>query len=149
MDRIAIFVNDVASARHILRPMLEGAGPTHWVLVACPPKLTRHVGRWVSQRARRQWHERWAAELFGALVPEFAARAGGELETLIATRPLVDVSARLAARLPQLRLLDARAARAGHVDEPISLAQPALAAGRWAAPVAATAGLSLMLTLAD
>ena len=33
MEKIAVFVNDVAAARHILEPMLEGEGPIHWVLV--------------------------------------------------------------------------------------------------------------------
>lgn len=149
MEKIAVFVNDVAAARHILQPMLQGEGPTHWVLVACPPTLTRHIGRWVSQGARQQWRERWAADLFDALQPELRAQAGSEVETLIARKPLVDVSARLLARLPYLRLLDARQARVGRIDEPISAAQPAQAANRWTAPVAATAGLSLMLTLAD
>ncbi|KQW35696.1 hypothetical protein [Rhizobacter sp. Root404] len=149
MEKIAVFVNDVASARHILQPMLEGEGPTHWVLVACPPTLTRHIGRWVSHSARRQWRERWATDLFTALQPELQARAGSEVETLIANRPLVDVSARLVARLPHLRLLDARQPRVGRTDEPISVAQPGQPGPRWAAPVAATAGLSVMLALAD
>ena len=149
MEKIAVFVNDVAAARHILAPMLKGGGPTHWVLVACPPTLTRHIGRWVTHSARQQWRERWAAELFDALQPELKARPGSEVETLIAKRTLVDVSARLLARLPQLRLLDARQPRIGRVDEPISAAQPTTAGTRWAAPAAATAGLSLVLTLAD
>lgn len=149
MEKIAVFVNDLAAARHILQPMLQGEGPTHWVLVACPPTLTRHIGRWVSQVARQQWRERWAADLFGPLQAELKAQAGSEVETLIAKKPLVDVSARLLARLPHLRLLDARQPRVGRIDEPISAAQPAQAANRWTAPVAATAGLSLMLTLAD
>lgn len=149
MEKIAVFVNDVAAARHILEPMLKGGGPTHWVLVACPPTLTRHIGRWVTHSARQQWRERWSAELFDALQPELKARLGSEVETLIAKRTLVDVSARLLARLPQLRLLDARQTRVGRIDEPISEAQPAQAVNRWAAPAAATAGLSLVLTLSD
>ena len=149
MEKIAVFVNDVVTARHILQPMLEGEGPTHWVLVACPPLLTRHIGRWVTPGARRQWRERWAADVFDALRPALNAQAGCEVETLIANQPLVDVSARLLARLPHLRLLDARRARFGRIDESISVTQPALAAGRWAAPMAATAGLSVMLMLAD
>lgn len=113
MERIAVFVNDVAAARHILQPMLIGGGPTHWILVACPPTLTRHIGRWVSHSARQQWRERWAADLFGALQPELRAQADSQVETLIAKRPLVEVSARLLARLPHLRLLEARQPRTG------------------------------------
>ncbi len=149
METIAVFVNEAAAARRILQPMLRADAPTHWVLVACPPVLTRHIGRWVSQSARRQWRERWAADLFAALAPELQAPAGSVLETLLAGRPLVAVSARLQARWPQLRLLDARAPRVGRVDEPISATQAASAANRWAAPAAATAGLSVVLILAD
>jgi hypothetical protein len=148
MEKIAVFINDVACARHLLQPMLAGREPTHWVLVACPPTLTRHIGRWVSRSARRQWRERWAADLFDALRAELAS-PGGEVETLIATRPLAEVSARLLARLAPLRLLDARRPRVGGVDEPISATQPAPAASRWAAPAAAAAGLSVVLALAD
>ena len=149
METIAVFVNDAASARHILQPMLRGASPTHWILVACAPTLTRHIGRWVSQDARQQWRERWAAGLFAALKPELAVQAGSHVETLIAKRPLTDVSARLIARLPQLRLLDARRARLGRIDEPISASQPGAETNGWAAPAAAAASLSLVLTLAD
>ena len=149
MENIAVFVNDVANARHILQPMVGATGPTHWVVVACPPTLTRHIGRWVSQEARRQWRERWGAELFAALEPALKARADSRVETLIAHRSLVTVSARLAARLPRLRLLDARRASVGRVDEPVSATQPGPIASPWAASVTAAAGLSLVLTLAD
>ena len=148
MEKIAVFVNDAAHARHLLQPMLEGAGATHWVLVACPPTLTRHIGRWVSHAAREQWRERWAAELFEALEPELRARPG-KVERLLAKRPLVEVSKRLEARLGAIRLLDARRPRLGKPDEPISASQPASDVGRWAVPVAATTGLTVMLALAD
>jgi hypothetical protein len=149
METIAVFVNDAAAARRILQPMLRGEGSTRWVLVACPPTLTRHIGRWVTQSARRQWRERWSADLFAALASELKLPAGSTLETLVASRPLVAVSARLQARWPQLRLLDARQQRVGRVDEPIGATPAASAANRWAAPAAATAGLSVVLTLAD
>ncbi|HWI10678.1 MAG TPA: hypothetical protein VNU48_05055 [Burkholderiaceae bacterium] len=149
METIAVFVNDAAAARRILQPMWRGEGPTHWVLVACPPALTRHIGRWVTRSARHQWRERWAADLFAALAPESKLPAGSTLETLVAGRPLVAVSARLQARWPQLRLLDARQQRVGRVDEPIGATPPASMADRWAAPAAATAGLAVVLTLAD
>jgi hypothetical protein len=149
METIAVFVNDVGNARHILQPMLRGEGPVHWVVVACPPTLTRHIGRWVSHSARQQWRERWSADLLGELLPVIKGHTGSTVETLTAKRPLVEVTARLMARMPHLRLLDARQPRVGRIDEPISAAQPVDAGNRWAAPAAAAAGLSLMLTLAD
>lgn len=149
MDKIAVFVNDAEQARHILQPLLQGAGPTHWVIVACAPTLTRHIGRWVSQAARRQWLERWSAELFAQLEPLLVAVPGSKVEKLVARRHPAEVSARLQARLGHVSLLDARRPRLGKVDEPISAGQPGDGGNRWAYPVAATTGLAAMLTLAD
>ena len=148
METIAVFVNDAAHARHVLQPLLQGGRPTHWIVVACAPRLTRHIGRFVSNAARAQWRERWASELYAALEPELAAPGGSRVEKLLARRPLVDVSARLQAREAQVRLLDARAPRWGQPDEPITLAQPA-EPSRWVAPLAVTTGLSAMLALVD
>jgi hypothetical protein len=149
MEMIAVFVNDAEHALHIIQPMLKGAEPTHWIIVATAPTLTRHIGRWVSHAARQQWLERWSAELFGQLEPSLRAVAGSKVEKMLVKRPLVEVSARLQARMGAVRLLDARRPRLGKAEEPISAGQPAATQGAWAYPVAATAGLSAMLTLAD
>jgi len=149
MEKIAVFVNDAEHARHILQPMLQGQAPMHWVIVACPPALTRHIGRFVSQSARRQWHARWGADLFAQLEPVLRQRAGSEVEKLLVTRPLVQVSQRLQARLGPLRLLDARQARVGRADEPIATGQPVEGGTTWALPVAAASGLTALLAMAD
>lgn len=150
MDPIAVFVNDARYAQHLLTPLLEGARPTHWVLVACAPRLTRHIGRWVSQGARAQWRERWAAELFAELEPALKAQRGSRVEKMVAKRPLVDVSSRLSARLAGIKLVDARAPRWGQPDEPIIANQPASGLPQqWAGPLAVTTGLSAVLALVD
>lgn len=149
MERIAVFVNDAAYARHLLQPMLGSAGPTHWILVACPPTLTRHIGRWVSQPARQAWRARWADELLSQLEPDLVARHGSKVERMVAGRPLLDVSARLASRLPGLRLLDARRPTLGKPDEPLTSTQPPGDTGRWAGTVALAGGLTAVLALAD
>ncbi len=149
MEKIAVFVNDSAYALHVLQPMLQGARPTHWVLVACPPALSRHIGRWVSHSARQQWRERRAAEIFSALQGGLSAAAGSRIETLVAARPLVELSAQLQSRLPDVRLLDARRIPLGRAEEPVTLEQPAADGARWVGPVAAATGLTALLTLAD
>lgn len=151
MDPIAVFVNDARHAQHILAPLLAGERPTHWVLVACAPRLTRHIGRWVSQGARTQWRERWAAELFAELEPALKAQRGSRVEKMLAKRPLIDVSGRLCARLAGLRLIDARAPRWGQPDEPITAEQPQSVGvpQQLAGPLAVTTGLSAVLALVD
>ena len=149
METIAVFVNDAEHALHILQPMLEGAPPTHWIIVATPPTLTRHIGRWVSHSARKQWLDRWSADLFAQLEPVLREVPGSKVEKMMVKRPLAEVSERLRARLGHVRFLDARRPKVGKTDEPISSGQPAAGRSPWAYPVAATAGLSAMLTLAD
>ena len=149
MEKIAVFVNDAQHARHILQPMLRGAGPTHWVVVACAPTLTRHIGRWVSNAARRQWLERWSSELFALIEPDLRGRTGNKVEKMLVKRPLTEVCARLEARLGPLRLLDARRPRLGKADEPLTAGQPPADAEGWVYPVVATTGLSALLALAD
>lgn len=149
MEKIAVFVNDAEHALRIIRPMLEGAAATHWIIVAAPPTLTRHIGRWVSHSARQQWLERWSADLFGRLEPLLREVPGSKVEKMLVKRPLNEVSERLRTRLGSVRLLDARLPRVGKSDEPVSAAQPAQGKSAWAYPVAATAGLSAVLTLAD
>jgi hypothetical protein len=149
MEKIAVFVNDAAHALHILQPMVNGGSATHWVLVACPPKLTRHIGRWVAKPAREQWRERWANELFNELAPLLKTQSGSVVEKLVARRTLIDVSARLQTRLNPLRLLDARRPTLGRIDEPITATQPADGSTRWTVPMAAVAGLGAVLALSD
>lgn len=150
MEKIAVFVNDAEHARHVLQPMLGGAGrPTHWIVVACAPTLTRHIGRWVSHAARQQWVERWSHEVFAQLEPDLRAVAGSRVEKLIARKPLVDMCERLQAKQGPLRLLDARRPRVGKADEPLTAAQPPADSKGWAYPVAATTGLTALLALSD
>jgi hypothetical protein len=148
METIAVFANDVQHARHLLHPMLISRAPTRWVLVAVPPTLTRHTSRFVSHAALEQWRHRWADTLFAQLEPELKA-AGGTVECMLAKRPLVNVTARLQAREPQLRLLDARSPALGHHDEPIEEGQPDdKTENNWITPVAVTGLGATVLALA-
>lgn len=149
MEKIVVFVNDAEHARHILEPMLKTDAPTHWVIVACAPALTRHIGRWVSNSAREQWRHRWAQEVFATLEPELKRQPGASVERVVAKRSLVEVSTRIEQRLGSVRLLDARRHRIGRVEEPLSSTQPPMQDNGLAYSVAVTSGLSLMLAMSD
>ena len=88
METIAVFADDAEYARHIVQPMLNSAMPTHWVLVACAPRLTHRISKWVSHSAREQWRGKWAAKLFEAMEPTFQAQPGASVETMLAKGPL-------------------------------------------------------------
>lgn len=150
MERIAVFVNDADHARQMLAPMLGASMPTHWLLAACPPSLTRHAGRWVSNGARRAWVERWSADLFAQLTPLLLDPAGNRVETMLVGRTVQGMAERLLRQQGPIRLLDARRPRLGHVDEPLPGADALPSTLRpWTAPLTAMAGVSSLLVLAD
>lgn len=154
METIAVYVNDASQAEAMLRPMLAaGAAPAHWLLVLCPPKLSRHIGRLTSRRSRDQWRSRWAADLEQDMRGRLAGITGpgARLEALVASGPLSATTGQLRRQHgTALRLLDARQSRVGVALEPL-VVEAGGAAKRQpvAAPVAAVSTLSLVLALAD
>ncbi len=149
MEKIAVFMDDAAYAKSILQPLLGSAAPVHCVVVACPPRLSRRIGKWVSHAQREQWRAKWADHLFREVVPLVKVVAGGKVERLKADQPLADLSAQLRSRLgSDLLLLDARRPKLGHPTEPVNVAQ-AGAQAELASPIAVTSSLCAVLALID
>lgn len=146
MRKVAVFVNDADHARDVLRPLLQDGEPTHWIVVACVPTLTRHIGRWVSAAARRQRAERWGEELFAQIEPGLRADARHRIERLLVQRDVQDAATRLQNTEGPLRLLDARRPRAGRPDEPLSVPE---ARPRRGHPLVAATGLGFLLAFAE
>jgi hypothetical protein len=149
METIAVFVNDAAYARRILLPMEPAGEATHWVLVACAPRLTHRIGRWVSHGQREQWRARWAERLFAELQPSLAARQGDRVQTRVAKTPLQQVVEQLHREHgPALRLLDARRPKLAQPTEPLA-GDEATETSRWTVPIAVSGGLAMVLALTD
>ncbi len=151
MDQIAVFIDNAAHARRIIEPMLRrDADDAGWIVVACPPRLTRHAGRWVSHAGRQQMQRKWLQDLRGAIEPMFSQQTPGSVRWLLASEALERISSRLRAQHgTALRLLDARAPRLGRACEPLAADLPAEAGEQWQARVAVSSGVALMLALAD
>jgi hypothetical protein len=60
------------------------------VLVACAPRMTHRVSKWVSNRARENWRGKWADKLFAASLPVLQGSAG-QVTSLLACGPLAEV----------------------------------------------------------
>ena len=149
MDQIAIFSNDAARARTLLQP-LTGAHPqAHWIVVACPPRLTRHIGRWVTRSAQGLWRERWAAELYAELDPLLVQAGAPRVDSVLAKHAPGEVLKELQQRHPALRVLDARRPRAGTGDALLTGGLPGADAPQATHPVALLSGLAAMLALAE
>lgn len=150
MRTIALFVDDVATARLALRPLLASEQPGRVIVAACAPKLTRHVGRWLSHASREQYRQRWTRELFAELQPLWSKAPRGTVETLAVQGPVQLTAQRLRQqRGTDLIAIDARSARLGGRHDAFDAAA-GNAARDWVVPVAAvTSGLGIALALAD
>ena len=154
MEKIIVYVDDADYARQQLAPMrcqtLPAGGtqplPTHWVLVACAPRLTRRIGKWVSHSARENWRAKWSEKLFEAIVP--ALEAGGDQVTrVLAKGPLPELTRKIIAEHGAAHVLDARRPKFGHELPPVTADQPVGTEGRWEVP-GAIVGMGALLVLA-
>jgi hypothetical protein len=148
MDKIIAYVDDADYALHQLAPMLNapGASPVQWILVACPPRMSRHISKWVNRAARESWRNKWADKLFQRIVPSIKAR-GDAVVTLLPQGPLVETTQELQAKYGAARVLDARRPKLGQDMPPVTPDQPGAQDTRWAVPGAIT-GMAAFLVLA-
>ncbi|MBX3653806.1 MAG: hypothetical protein KIS62_14410 [Ramlibacter sp.] len=152
MEKIIVYVDDATHALQMLAPMHSSAPAgvrataTHWVLVACAPRMTRRISKWVSHSARESWRAKWADKLFGALVPGLQ-NGGDQVTPVLARGPLPELTEQLKAEHGTVRVLDARRPRFGQDLPPVSTEQPASHDGRWTLP-GAVLGMGALLVLA-
>jgi hypothetical protein len=105
MDKVIVYLDDPAYARQ--RMPDAGAGPIHWVLVACAPRMTHRISKWVSHSARENWRAKWAGRLFEQVVPLLEAR-GDAVTPILARGPLPELTRTLMAEHGAARVLDVR-----------------------------------------
>jgi len=149
MDKIIVYLDDAPWALQQLAPMTAGVGAsrTHWVLVACPPRMTRHISKWVNHAAREKWREKWSAKLFESVETDLRRR-GDEVSKVIAKGPLPALTQQLAREHCASHVLDARRPKFGCEMPSVCADQPASQEGRWQVP-GAIIGMGAMLVLAD
>ncbi|KQP12726.1 hypothetical protein [Pseudorhodoferax sp. Leaf267] len=156
MQTIIVYIDDAAYARQQLAALCTApeqagaprpqAAATHWVLVACAPRMTHRISKWVSHSARENWRAKWSEKVFGEVAPGLRQR-GDRVTEVLAKGPLVDLSAQLEAEYRGAHVLDGRRPKLGHDMQPIAPAAPQ--AGKqppWTLP-GAVAGIGMLLVL--
>jgi hypothetical protein len=150
MRSVALFIDDAAAARLALQALMQAPEPGHVVLVACAPKLTHHVGRFVSHAGREQYRQRWARELFSELQPLWSMAPRGTVETTIAKAPLDVVVQRMRVRFgTDLVAIDARRAGLEQARQGARPTPAQEAVRRWLVPAFVTSGVGIALALVD
>ena len=143
MDRVIVYVDDAAYAQQVLAPLFarEAAAPTQWVLVACAPRMTHRISKWVSHSARENWRTKWADKLFAQILPGLRAPAN-TVTTVVAKGPLVELTEQLQAAQPSAaQVVDARRPK---TDAPEDAEKSQTAGRRWPTPRPGTVMGSLL-----
>jgi hypothetical protein len=109
MQKVIVYLDDPAYARQQM-PGAAG-GPTHWVLVACAPRMTHRISKWVSHSSRENWRTKWADKLFGAVIPGLRER-GDAVTPVLAKGPLPELTRALMAEHGTEQVLDVRRPKA-------------------------------------
>lgn len=109
MKPIIVYVDDAAYALPVVQALAASpqASSSHWLLVACAPRITHRVSKWVSHSARESWRGKWADKLFAQLMPVFGA-TGGQVTQVLAKGPLADLVAQLQQSHGTAQIIDAR-----------------------------------------
>jgi hypothetical protein len=154
MDTLIIYLDDADYADHMLAPLLNQDASTRWVLVACAPRMSRRIGKWLSHSHRENWRAKWCEKLFAQITPRLLLRddalaAGVKpiVECMVASGPLPALTQALRTRFGNARVVDARRPKFGHTLEAVTLDQPRIKNG-WQMP-SAVGSLSAVLVLAS
>lgn len=126
-NRVIVYVDDAAYAQQMLAPLFarDASAQTQWVLVACAPRMTHRISKWVSHRARENWRIKWADKLFAQILPWLQVPAS-RVTTVLAKGPLNELTDQLqAAGGPTAQVVDARRPKADQPED------PARQEGRW------------------
>lgn len=160
METVIVYIDDAAYGRQQLRAVLDAGAsdqaplpPVHWVLVACAPRMTHRISKWVSHSARENWRAKWSEKLFNEVSPWLHQR-GDRVTEVLARGPLTELQAQLAAEHRTDHLLDARRPKLGHDLPPVLAPQepPPAADGKrppWSLPGAVAGMFGLAWVLAE
>jgi len=151
MKKIIVYVDDAAYAQTQIAQMLPveaaaGDGARHWIVVACPPRMTQRISKWVSHSARENWRGKWLAKVQEQLLPILEAGGNG-VTTVLAKGPLTELTQQLRLTHGAANVVDARRPKIGVDLEPVAPDMKPAGSG-WAVP-GAVVSMGALLVLAN
>ena len=136
MDTLITYIDDAEYALRIITPMLNSSSKTRWILVACSPRMSRHITKWTTHSARESWTKSWSDKQFALICPALEksqGHAAGNVLCLVAKGPLPEFTAALRAEHGLARVVDARRPKFGQEMQAVTQGQPNMTA-RWQLP---------------
>jgi hypothetical protein len=121
LDTYIVYLDDALYAQRELASLLSQPQPKRFVLVACAPRMTRRIGKWLSHASRENWRAKWCERLFAQFVP--MVRREDAVLCEVATGPLPELTEILLKDFRQAQVLDVRRPKFG-MDLPAVVAPP-------------------------
>ncbi len=112
-----VYLDDAEYAQRELSQLLAQSETKRWVLVACAPRMTRRIGKWLSHSARENWRDKWCDKLFAQFTPQISRQDHVFCE--VATGPLPEYTQMLLKDLGQAKVIDARRPKFGIEMQPV------------------------------
>jgi len=122
LDTYIVYLDDATYAEDKLAHVLAQPQVKRFVLVACAPRMTRRIGKWLSHSARENWRDKWCEKLFSQFVPRIARQDHVFCE--VATGPLPEYTEMLLKDLGRAEVIDARRPKFGVEMQPVVQALP-------------------------
>ena len=113
-----------------------------------PPRLTRHAGKWLTQKAIQRWRNQWTQENLQPIQALLSQR-GDKVTTQVAHGPLVVMTQQLQQEWGTFRVLDARRPRLGQDLQPATENQERTPQSPWMVPGSVAFMGTLMTMAAD
>jgi hypothetical protein len=151
MEKTILYVDDASHARRFLAGMMAedaNAGARQWLLVACAPRMTRHISRWVGPEARKHWRAQWFEEVQAQLRPLLQCQ-GSRVTPILAHGRLTDLTKRLRLEHGVARVIDARYPKIGIDLEPVAPDVAPPGQSGWALPGAVVSMCSLLMLASE
>ena len=126
METFIVYLDDKQYALQQIVPMLshqEASQQVSWVLVGCPPRLTRHSGRWLSQSAQKKWRQNWTQETTQEIAT-LLKQHNNQVFIKTAHGPLTEFTKKLSREFVSARVIDARRPKLTANLHPVTDDQP-------------------------
>jgi hypothetical protein len=120
-----VYLDDADYAQRELAQLLAQPHTKRWILVACAPRMTRRIGKWLSHSARENWREKWCDKLFSQFTPSISRADHVFCE--VANGPLPEYTEMLLKDLGNAKVIDVRRPKFGVEMPPVvqPVSQPA------------------------
>ncbi len=119
-----VYLDDADYAHRELATVLAQPGLKRWILVACAPRMTRRIGKWLSHSARENWRDKWCDKLFAQFMP--VIHRNDHVFREVATGPLPQYTQMLLGELGKATVIDARRPKFGVDMQPVIAAAPVI-----------------------